>query len=47
MCDKCDEIDKTVARYMWLKRQVTDPQTQQAIDDLIKKLEAEKRARHP
>jgi hypothetical protein len=47
MCEKCSEIDKAIAHYRWIKRQLTDPRTHQAADDLIEKLEAEKRALHP
>jgi hypothetical protein len=46
MCNKCDEIDKIIARYRWLKGQITDQQTQQAADQLMLKLEAEKSALH-
>jgi hypothetical protein len=47
MCDKCIEIDKTIAHYRWIKERVIDPLTHQAADDLIAKLEAEKAALHP
>jgi hypothetical protein len=47
MCDKCVEIDKTIAHYRWIKERVIDPLTHQAADDLIEKLEAEKIALHP
>ena len=47
MCEKCAEIDKTIAHYRWIKGRVIDPLTQQAADDLIEKLEAEKIALHP
>lgn len=47
MCEKCVEIDKTIAHYQWIKRRVIDPQTYQAADDLIEKLESEKMALHP
>ena len=46
MCVRCDEIDKEIARYQWLKRKVFDPQANQAIDDLTNALEAEKRSLH-
>jgi hypothetical protein len=42
MCEKCKEIDVTIARYRRLRNQVNDQQTRQAADDLIAKLEAEK-----
>ena len=47
MCEKCTEIDKTIAHYRWIKGRVIDPLTHQAADDLIEKLEAEKIALHP
>jgi hypothetical protein len=47
MCEKCIEIDKTIAHYQWIKERVIDPLTQQAADDLIEKLEDEKIALHP
>jgi len=42
MCERCVEIDKTIAHYQWIKGRVIDPLTHQAADDLIEKLEAEK-----
>ena len=47
MCERCVEIDKTVAHYQWIKGQVIDPLTHQAADDLIEKLEAERAKLHP
>ena len=47
MCNKCVEIDKTIAHYRWIKERVIDPLTRQAADDLIEKLEAEKAELHP
>jgi hypothetical protein len=47
MCEKCNEIDKTIAHYRWIKGQLTDPKTHQAADDLIAKLETEKRELRP
>jgi hypothetical protein len=47
MCEKCVEIDKTIAHYQWIKGRVIDPLTHQAADDRIQKLEAEKTALHP
>jgi|HubBroStandDraft_2_1064218.scaffolds.fasta_scaffold1146871_1 hypothetical protein len=46
MCEKCIEIDKTIAHYRWILGRVIDPLTHQAADDLIEKLEAEKIALH-
>jgi len=47
MCDKCVEIDKTIARYQWIKTRITDSKAVQAATDLIAKLEAEKVNLHP
>jgi hypothetical protein len=47
MCEKCVEIDKTIARYQWIKARVIDTLTRQAAEDLIEKLEAEKAKLHP
>jgi hypothetical protein len=47
MCNKCEAINKTIARYRWLKGQISDLQTNQAADQLTLKLEAEKLALHP
>ena len=47
MCNKCDEIDQVVVRYLRLKRQVNDRQTHEAADRLLAKLEADKRVLHP
>jgi hypothetical protein len=47
MCEKCDEINGTISHYRWIKSQLIDPKTHEAADDLIAKLEAEKRALHP
>ncbi len=47
MCEKCDEIDETIARYKRLKIQISDAQANQAADRLIAQLEAQKAALHP
>jgi hypothetical protein len=47
MCEKCGEIDGKISHYMWIKSRLVDPKTLKAIDDLIAKLEAEKRVLHP
>jgi hypothetical protein len=47
MCEKCDEIDKAIARYKRLKDQILDSQATEAADRLIAKLEAAKAALHP
>jgi hypothetical protein len=47
MCSSCDEIDKAIARYRWLKAQILDQLTHQSADKLVMKLQAEKRELHP
>jgi hypothetical protein len=47
MCDRCIEIDETIARYRWIKVHIIDLQTVQAANDLMAKLEAEKAVLHP
>jgi hypothetical protein len=47
MCDRCVEIDETIARYRWIKVHIIDPPTVQAANDLIAKLEAERAELHP
>jgi hypothetical protein len=47
MCERCDEIDRTIAHYRWIAGQIIDSKTNQAANDLIEKLENEKRALHP
>ena len=46
MCEKCDEITLTIARYQYLKAQITDRQTIEAADRLIAELAAKKAALH-
>jgi hypothetical protein len=47
MCAKCDEIDKRIARYRWIREQVSDRQVLDASADLVAKLETEKLILHP
>jgi hypothetical protein len=47
MCDRCEEIDATIARYMRLERQVDDQKLHDAAMALVAELEAEKRTLHP
>jgi hypothetical protein len=47
MCSKCDEIDRTIARYRRLRGQINDKQTHEAADRLLAKLEADRLALHP
>jgi hypothetical protein len=42
MCDKCDEIDRKIARYQRLASQIIDQQTHNGIAELIRKMTAEK-----
>ena len=47
MCAKCEKIETAISRYRRLQQQISDQQAQQAAEDLIAKLEAEKRELHP
>lgn len=47
MCNRCDQISLTIARYQQLKQRVIDQQMQEGVDHLLAKLEAEKLALHP
>ena len=47
MCWKCQEIDKVILHYRVLGARVTDKLTLEGLQQLIDKLEAEKKARHP
>ena len=47
MCWKCDEIDKVILHYRTLAARVTDAQTLEGLQQLIDKLEDEKRTLHP
>jgi hypothetical protein len=47
MCEKCDKIDITMARYRRLSDQIADQQTHEAAKVLLAKLEAEKLSLHP
>ena len=46
MCERCETIDKTIARYRWLTSQLPDYQINQIAEGLIVKLEAEKVSLH-
>jgi hypothetical protein len=46
MCEKCDEIDETIARYKRLVLQTTDRQAAEAALRLIEELESRKQALH-
>ena len=47
MCEKCVEIDQTISRYKRLKGQVVDQKAAGAAEELIAKLECQKRDLHP
>jgi hypothetical protein len=47
MCEQCDHIDETIARYRRLKEQANDKQVGEAADRLVSELEAKKAALHP
>ena len=47
MCEKCDEIDKTIERYRRIQQRILDPQLIDGAQKLIDELEADKAALHP
>jgi hypothetical protein len=47
MCDKCDEIDKTIERYRRIQQRILDQQLADGAQKLIAELEADKAALHP
>lgn len=47
MCEKCSEIDATIAHYRGLARQITDRQALDATARVTRNLEAQKVALHP
>ena len=47
MCWKCEEIDKVMLHYRTLSARVTDRLTFEGLQQLIDKLEAEKKFLHP
>jgi hypothetical protein len=47
MCEKCDELDRQIARYKALSAQMTDQLTLSGIALLIERYEAQKRELHP
>jgi hypothetical protein len=47
MCWKCDEIEKVILHYRTLSARVIDTLTLEGLQQLIDKLEAEKKALHP
>jgi hypothetical protein len=47
MCEKCDEIDKTIERYRRIKERILDQAFVDRAKELIAELEADKAALHP
>jgi len=47
MCDKCDEIDKTIERYRQIKERIADQALVDRAKELIAELEADKAALQP
>jgi hypothetical protein len=47
MCWKCEEIAQVILRYRTLSARVTNSLTLEGLQQLIEKLEAEKKALHP
>jgi hypothetical protein len=47
VCWKCEEIDKAILGYRRLSTRVTDSLTLEGLQQLIEKLEAEKKRMHP
>jgi flagellar motility protein MotE (MotC chaperone) len=47
MCEKCDEIDKTIERYRGIKERVSDQALVARAKELIAAFEADKAALHP
>ena len=47
MCDKCDEIDEKIERYLRFAHAVPDQDFVDRLNALIKDLESEKAALHP
>jgi hypothetical protein len=47
MCEKCDEIDKRIARYRQVERTILDQVTVDRAKEMVTELEAQKAALHP
>jgi hypothetical protein len=47
MCEKCDEIDKTIERYRAIQRTILDQVTVDRAKEIVAELEAQKAALHP
>ena len=46
MCEKCRPLDDRIEKYRYLLGRITDRQTVVGIGELIRKLEAQKKALH-
>ena len=46
MCDRCTELDRKIEHYRVLLVRVMDPQTVEALQDLIDRLRREKAGLH-
>jgi hypothetical protein len=47
MCDQCTELDKKIAHFQTLAERVSDPQTLEGINKLIREMRVQKVALHP
>jgi hypothetical protein len=47
MCEKCDEIDRTIERYRQIQRSILDQVTVDRTKELIAELQARKAEFHP
>lgn len=47
MCNQCDDLGAQIEKYQALLKGFSDKQALEAINALIRKLEAEKKALHP
>ncbi len=47
MCEKCDDIDKTIERYRGIQRTILDQVTVDRAKELIAELQTRKAALHP
>lgn len=47
MCDECDKIEDSIARYQRLKDRINDKQARAAADCLLAELRAKKARLHP
>lgn len=46
MCWKCQEIDKVIFHYRTMLARVSDEQTERGLEELIRKLDDEKKSLH-